>query len=385
MSVIDSPRNRWPVAASWLVFASLNIWLMFLFPGEETIPYHIVWASFALMYGLYAWPAVLTWVAFSAVTVATGIPLIEHALALIIGWEECSEIVLMGVLVAIVIWHVDRHRLAQAKLEELRETERVRSHNRDIAARFGSHEVKTRLTIAHGFVELMRDAATDEVQRGDAEVVLAELEKATGLTTRLLELVRFETAARRESVDLYQLIDAVLRRWEITAERDWSSAIEVETITADPERLEAALDCLIENAVKFTSPGDSIEIDVQLHGSEVEISVKDSGAGIPADDLGRITEIFETGATAGDRAGSGLGLAIVGAVVAARGGTLKVSSIEGSETSITMCVPVEPFDSTQLTIPCRSTAARSLDGLAELRLVDVNAGVLVATPSPGRA
>jgi len=339
MSVIDSSRAKPTLGVAWLAFAIVNATSMFMLPGEETIPYHLIWASFGLLYGFYAWSAKTTWITFSTITLVTGTALVKHAQTGIIGWEECSEIVLMGVLVALLIWHVDRHRLAQDRLRDLREAERARAENREVAARFGSHEVRTRLTIARGFAEMIRDKSHDETTRSDAAVVLRELDKASALTTKLLTLVRVETPTARLPVNLADLVSAILMRWEVTADRNWSADIRVGMMLGDAERFEAALDCLIENAVKFTSAGDSIRIRAHADRDDVCICVEDTGAGIPARDVARVTEVFNTGSAAGERAGSGLGLAIVLAIVQGRGGTLEVTSAEGSGTSVTIRLP----------------------------------------------
>ena len=77
MSAIGSPRVSTAFTAGWLAFVSTNAVLMYLLPGEETIPYHLIWASFAFIYGVVSWPGWATWTAFgvipsSAATSATG-------------------------------------------------------------------------------------------------------------------------------------------------------------------------------------------------------------------------------------------------------------------------------------------------------------------------
>jgi two-component system OmpR family sensor kinase len=336
MSAIDSSPAKAAAAAGWLTFGSVMLWLMYAFPGEETIPYHLIWASFGFLYGLYKWSRVITWSVFSGTTLATAIPLIKHARSHIIGWEECSEIVLMGVLVAMLIWHVNRHRLAQHKLNELREYERIRAEQREITARFGSHEVRTRLTIARGFAELIRDKTADDTVRSDATLVLNELDKASALATKLLTLVRIETPYARVPMHLSELVDALLLRWAAAADRHWTSSVRVGMILGDAERLEAAIDCLVENAVKFTVPGDTIDIRARADGDGLVLEVRDTGTGMPEADLQRVTEVFQTGSAAGDRAGSGLGLAIVKAIVESRSGSLSVASVEGRGTTVTI-------------------------------------------------
>lgn len=344
MSVIDSPRAKPVLGALWIGFFAVNSWLMFQLPGKETIPYHLIWVSFALLYGMFTWARVTTWTVFTLISVTTGVPLVDHAVAGVIGWEECSEIILMGVLALVLIWHVDRQHALQARLVRNRDFERSRASKRESAARFGSHEVRTRLTIARGFTELVRDSATDDLTRHDSDLILCELDKASALATQLLTLVRVQTASPRahvQMVDLDELLDDVVHRWSSTSDRRWSCASRVGNVSGDAERIEAALDCLIENATKFTVVSDLIAVTALLEDDTVKISVRDSGNGIPQGDLCRVTELFQTGSTAGAHAGSGLGLSIAQAIVSERGGTLDVASTVGVGTCVTCSFPRE--------------------------------------------
>ncbi|MDQ1734476.1 MAG: two-component system, OmpR family, sensor kinase [Pseudonocardiales bacterium] len=361
MLVIDSSRGKAALSAAWLAFAGVNAWLTYFLAGEETIPYHLIWASYALLYGLYSWSRTVTWASFLTITGVTGYALVRHAQSGVIGWEECSEIPLMGVLVALLIWHVNRQRVAQTRLADLRELERGRAEQREVTARFGTHEVRTRLTIARGFAEMIRDNATDDTNRSDAMVVLTELDKAAATTSNLLTLVRVEAPSVRISVNVADLIAAILARWKATADRQWSSEVHVRVILGEPERLESILDCLLENAVKFTAPGDAISVTVSTDGPDVLIAVRDTGLGIPEGDLPGVTEPFTTGSAAGDRAGSGLGLAIVRMIVESRGGSLSLASVEGAGTTATirMCgaFPERVAESAETSAPGRVDVA----------------------------
>lgn len=339
MLAIASPRAKTLVALGWLVFAGVNAALMYVLPGKETIPYHLIWASFAYLYGITVWPATVTWPVFTGITVVTGVALVRHAASGIIGWEECSEIVLMGVIAALLVWHVDRHQDARRKIAELREAERVRAANRELATRFGSHELRTRLTIARGFIDLIRESATDAQTKSDAKVAISELDKASMLATSLMTLVRVDATLSLEWVDLDELIDVTVRRWAARVDRNWVTTPTAGFIVTDAERTEAALDCLVENAVKFTEEKDRISIVSYLDGPDVVVTVRDSGTGIPAAEVGLVTDLFHTGSAAGHRAGSGLGLPIVRAAAEARGGTLRVESEFGVGTAVTIRMP----------------------------------------------
>ncbi len=339
MSVIGS-RVKLIVGMVWVVFATVNTVLMYRLPGEETIPYHLVWASFALLYGLWPWSKVLTRSMFVLITVATGVPLVQHAYSLIIGWSECSEILLMGVILALLMWHVDRQWAARARLIELQAEERRQTEQREIATKFGSHEVRTRLTIARGYAEMIGDTAGDPQIQADAAIVVSELKKASTLATNILTFVRFAQPSPSSPVDVDELIKVILRRWTVTANRDWSADSTVGTVFGESERLEAAMDCLLENAVKFTDNDDSISVEARTVDESIVISVRDSGFGMPEHDLARVFDLFETGSSAGDRAGSGIGLAVVRAIADARGGSVRVESTVGVGTCFTLSVPL---------------------------------------------
>ncbi len=333
-------RTKVAIGVGWVVFATVNCVLVFVLVGEETIPYHLIWASFALLYGLWPWPRPLTRGAFGVITVVTGIPLVLHAQSGAIGWSECSEIVLMGVILALLVWHVDRQWAAHDRLVQLQAEERRQTAQREIASRFGSHEVRTRLTIARGFAQLIADQTADPVTKSDADIVVDELDKASVLATNLLTLVRVVQPSPQSLVDVDALIAAVVRRWSVTAGRNWITDTAVGSIPADPERTEALLDCLLENAVKFTKADDEISVEATLVGKSLVLKVRDTGDGIPADELGLVFELFETSSNAGQRAGSGLGLAIVRAITEARGGSVAVDSVVGVGTCFTLTFPV---------------------------------------------
>ena len=123
-----------------------------------------------------------------------------------------------------------------------------------------------------------------------------------------------------------------MRRWSPTADRAWQVRVAVEgTISADRERLETALDALMENAVKATDEGSSIRVGCLGDGDRLVLEVADQGRGISAEDLPRIFEPFSK--IEPDRArqngGTGLGLSIAKAIVDAHGGSITVESVEG--------------------------------------------------------
>ena len=340
MLAIDSSRNGRALAIGWMVVAGTNLVLMYA-AVEGSIPADLIWASFAFVYGLGSWSRLTTNLVFWGMTVATAVPMLMHAAAGTGVWSELWQIVWTGVIVYLLIWHVDRQRAAQRKILELGEAEQSRAARQELTTRFGSHEIRTRLTVARGFVELIRDSASERRTRADAQLVMVELDKAATLNSRLLTLAQVELHTPPAPVEFFldDLVETVLHRWVPTADRAWSSDTSAGVMLGNPERLEAALDCLVENAVKFTDDGDAIGIQAHVDRGEVVLSVSDSGIGIPPEDVAGVFDTFGTGSAARDRAGSGLGLSIVAAIVEAQHGSVEVVSVVGSGTRFTIRCP----------------------------------------------
>ena len=335
------PANRLIIPA-WAAFAAVNIVLMFNQPGRETIPFHFVWISFALVYGLRPWAIRYMILALAVITLTTFWALLHHVMAGYIGWEETTEVPLMGALFLVMVWHVRRRQASLAQVERLAAVERRRAEAQVLFVRLGSHELRTPITVARGYTELIRAAHADPETLEDTDVVLDELAKLERITARLLTLLLVEGVSATARVNLDQELNRTIRRWEPTADRRWSVESHVGMAAIRMDRLETALDCLLENAVKFTEAGDAIGVHAWKALGEIFIEVSDTGAGIPAEDLPNVFDHFTTGQGAGDRAGTGLGLPIVRAALAARGGTIEVKSEVGSGTVFLMRMPEIP-------------------------------------------
>jgi signal transduction histidine kinase len=116
------------------------------------------------------------------------------------------------------------------------------------------------------------------------------------------------------------------------------------TLAIDSDRLAQALGNLVSNAIKFTRPGGEVALEAGTDEDVVWIRVRDSGRGIPAEELERIFTPFYRGA-AGSRfpQGMGLGLSIARDLVAAHGGHIEVRSTPGAGSTFTMYLPIETF------------------------------------------
>jgi signal transduction histidine kinase len=256
-----------------------------------------------------------------------------------------------------MVWHVNRRNLALAEVRRLAEAERRRLEVQQLFVRLASHELRTPITIARGYTELVRTAHDDETTVEDTAVVLDELDKLARITQRLVTLMQMEEPYPLVETDLDGELLRIVRRWEPTADRIWSVHSDIGKGLVNPERLEAALDCLIENAVKFTGPGDRVELVGTREPSVWRVRITDTGAGMTAEEAAAVRGRVPRGRTA---TGTGLGLAIVRSVVEALGGELEIESAAGHGTTVTVSVPTDPSGGTVTSgagVPTAPTAA----------------------------
>ena len=237
-----------------------------------------------------------------------------------------------------------------------REIEQIRRRERDVLANI-SHDLKTPLTSIQGFAGALIDGTCPpEEYPTAARIIYDEAERMNHLVGDVLQLSRLEAGELILSlgpVDLHELLTQSARRFAGTAEQA-GVLLRVETpadgplrILGDRGRLEQVLGNLLDNALRYTPSGGRIDLvggPIEEEGRPmVRLLVRDTGRGIPADDLPRIFERFyqaDKSRVAGRGGGSGLGLAIVRELIARQNGTIRAESIQGAGTAITILLPV---------------------------------------------
>jgi signal transduction histidine kinase len=197
-----------------------------------------------------------------------------------------------------------------------------------------SHELRTPLAVLRAQVELL-DRETDERKRHEGTVtLLRRLDELDRLVTDMLTLASAETGQLIEpqQIDLQDYFEDLRRDLPLFGDRDYQLQPIAGTLDADPDRLTQVLRNLVRNAVAHTKRGDRVSVLARAHNNRLEISVSDTGPGIPPDELERIFERFHRvdGSQSRNRGGSGLGLAIARAIVEAHGGSIHAESDPGN-------------------------------------------------------
>jgi len=335
MSDIGSTlRRRW-VEVAWGLFAAANVVVILMLSHWETIPFHFIWVSLTLVYGIRLWRLRTTMFLLLVVVAVTGAALAWSIARGHQGPDELAEVPLMAAMFLAMVWHAERRQTAIEETARLAESEHRLLLGQREFVRDASHELRTPITVARGHAELIRDAHRDGQVAKDAEVILDELGHLSSLSERLLILT---TAGHpgflsMTSVEVVPFIEGLVRRWTPTAARDWQVRIAAQgAFRADPERLGTALDGVLENAVKATDDGDTIRVSCRTEADDLVIDVTDEGRGIAPEDLPRIFDRFAK--VEADRArsngGTGLGLSITKAIVEAHGGSVAVESEVGA-------------------------------------------------------
>jgi signal transduction histidine kinase len=343
--LIRPDRWAWPVRGllwvdiAWAIFAIANLLGMLVFATWETVPFHFIWVSLTILYGFRVWRLKPTLWLLGAIIVMTGAVLIVDIARGTQPIDELTEVPLMSAMFLAMVWHARRRLVATEAMrrvsdENLRLLERERRFIQN-----ASHELRTPITVAIGHAELLQRATDPATMATDARVVIEELMRLRRLSERLLLLAAAEHPdfLHKRPIEIEPVLVEALQRWSPTP-RQWRLGTTDEAVVeADADRLALAIDALVENAVKHTTPDDWIELSVRRnHG--VEITVADSGTGIPPQDLAHIFERFarsEAGRKR-DQEGLGLGLSIVKTIAEAHGGTVRVRSEVGKGTEFEM-------------------------------------------------
>jgi two-component system phosphate regulon sensor histidine kinase PhoR len=234
-------------------------------------------------------------------------------------------------------------------VQDLTRIRRLETVRRDFISNL-SHELRTPLASLKALTETLQDGALDDppAARQFINQIQIEVDALTQMVTELLELSRIESG--RLVLDLRpvspsDLLFSASRRMQLQAERA-GLALRVECaddlpkVKIDSQRLEQVLVNLIHNAVKFTRAGGEVVLFAESGIGEVRFAVKDTGIGIPLEDVSRIFERFYRVDKSRTGSGTGLGLSIAKHIVKAHGGKIWAESVEGRGSTFFFSIPI---------------------------------------------
>ena len=267
-------------------------------------------------------------------------------------WSDVGSLVLAisllvsAVGLSIVAWSVWAKRLMEQALAK--ERERSASAHRRFVLRL-DHEVKNPLTAMRLGLANLSEALSEAKRQDGLSAIGAQVERLGRLVADLRKLVELETRPMEQaSVVVSELLEEAVelaRHQPGMTERTLVLSVPqapwpLPPVLGDRDLLFLAVYNLLDNAIKFTDPGDTVEVRAFEDEAAVVVEVADTGPGMLADDLPHVFEELYRGQAAQGKAGSGLGLALVKAVIERHSGTVSIRSRPGQGSVFTMRLPV---------------------------------------------
>lgn len=236
--------------------------------------------------------------------------------------------------------------------EELGENERMK--NEFISSI--SHELRTPLTAIKGWAETLESSSNnEEIAQKGLNIIVSEADRLSAMVEELLDFSRFQrvgSTINRENLDIIAIVADVVLMFGDKAKREgkvlnWSEFNQQVVISVDQSRIKQVLINVIDNALKYTETGGTINVSAFLQKLEeqqyVVIKISDNGCGIKEEDLDKVkTKFFKANYT---KRGSGIGLAVADEIVRFHGGKLNIESVENKGTSVEIMLPIlEPLE-----------------------------------------
>lgn len=221
------------------------------------------------------------------------------------------------------------------------------------------HELRTPLTIMQGYAELLRDGDLGELAQGQKQAVFVIANRAYQMRT-LIERIGILLSSKAHNgvsipVALAEVIMQLVEKWRADAEKrrltlEMRLDLDLPSVPGDPFQLREAIDCLVENAIKFTQAGGRVEVQGYTEPGWICFAVSDTGMGIEPDKLQLLgIDFYQVdGSPARQYGGLGLGLTLAQSVVKAHSGRLEVASRPGHGSRFVVKLPLLPSDKGKL-------------------------------------
>ena len=213
-----------------------------------------------------------------------------------------------------------------------------------------SHELRTPLTAIKGWSETLQAGYDEDTYRKGMTVITHETGRLEGMVEELLDFSRIQngrSSLQMANIDIIAELDDALLIYTDKARKENKTIHYTEpeflcVVYGDKNRLRQVFINVIDNAIKYSDPGGSVDISVEKGTDTLTITVADTGIGIAASDLPKVKAKFYKADNT--RRGSGIGLAVADEIISMHGGTLDIDSVLGKGTTVTITLPLKQMN-----------------------------------------
>ncbi len=217
---------------------------------------------------------------------------------------------------------------------------------------FAAHELRGPITVIRGYLDTLNDelaAITDPDQKELFQRLMVSANRLSGYVSNILNASRFDRRhlkihiGEQTVADIYSTISDDMQMRAAAQQRLLSVSFpdSLPTVAADLNSISEVFANLIDNAIKYSNDGGSIEVSAATNGDFVEVSVTDHGIGMPANVIANLFHKFYRSHRSRETvAGTGIGLYISKAIVESNGGKISVKSVEGHGSTFTLSLPI---------------------------------------------
>lgn len=213
-----------------------------------------------------------------------------------------------------------------------------------------SHELRTPLTAIKGWSETLQAGYDEDTYRKGMTVITHETGRLEGMVEELLDFSRIQNGRftlQMANIDIIAELDDALLIYTDKARKENKTIHYTEpeflcVVYGDKNRLRQVFINVIDNAIKYSDPGGSVDISVEKGTDTLTITVADTGIGIAATDLPNVKAKFYKADNT--RRGSGIGLAVADEIISMHGGTLDIDSVLGKGTTVTITLPLKQMN-----------------------------------------
>ena len=211
------------------------------------------------------------------------------------------------------------------------------------------HEIRTPLSALGAAAHLLKNnRIADDQKKKMIQILEAEIDSLSDMSSSFLDLVRFESGRKQYKVtdinirdiliDCYEVVSSEVKKNNLKFELDLPDTLPI--IEGDYKQLKQAFLNLLNNAIKYNKEGGDIELKAKVATDQIEITIADTGLGIPEDEQSRVFEKFYRVRSHKDRVqGTGLGLSVVKQIIQGHGGEVDFASQEDIGTTFTVILP----------------------------------------------